>query len=340
MRFRLLGNSGLRVSELCLGTMTFGEEWGWGSSKDESRKVFEAFAEAGGNFIDTANFYTGGSSETMTGEFLGADRERWVLATKYTCNMFPKDPNGGGNHRKNMVQSVEASLKRLKTDYIDLYWLHAWDATTPVEEVMRGLDDLVRAGKVLYIGVSDTPAWEISRANTIAELRGWTPFVGLQIEYSLLERTSERDLIPMAKQMKIGLTAWSPLAAGQLTGKYSASGKADSQRLQQDAPALKDEKNLAIVETVKAVASQTGKSPAQVALNWVRQRHGFIPIIGARRLEQVKDNLACVQWSLSEEQIRKLDDASAIDLGFPHEFLQRPRIQEVMFGESASLLDR
>jgi len=340
MRFRLLGNSGLRVSELCLGTMTFGEEWGWGSSKDESRKVFEAFAEAGGNFIDTANFYTGGSSETMTGEFLGADRERWVLATKYTCNMFPKDPNGGGNHRKNMVQSVEASLKRLKTDYIDLYWLHAWDATTPVEEVMRGLDDLVRAGKVLYIGVSDTPAWEISRANTIAELRGWTPFVGLQIEYSLLERTSERDLIPMAKQMKIGLTAWSPLAAGQLTGKYSASGKADSQRLQQDAPALKDEKNLAIVETVKAVASQTGKSPAQVALNWVRQRHEFIPIIGARRLEQVKDNLACVQWSLSEEQIRKLDDASAIDLGFPHEFLQRPRIQEVMFGESASLLDR
>jgi aryl-alcohol dehydrogenase-like predicted oxidoreductase len=203
--------------------MTFGEEWGWGSSYDESRKMFDAFAEAGGNFIDSANVYMNGTSEKYVGEFIAADREKWVVATKYSLNMKNGEINGFGNHRKNMVQAVEASLKRLQVEYIDLLWLHAWDFTTPVEEVMRAFDDLVRAGKVLYIGISNTPAWIISQANTIAHLRGWTPFIGLQIEYSLKERTPERDLIPMAKAFDIGVTAWSPLAGGLLTGKYNTS---------------------------------------------------------------------------------------------------------------------
>jgi aryl-alcohol dehydrogenase-like predicted oxidoreductase len=189
MRYKLLGNSGLRVSELCLGTMTFGEDWGWGSNKEECRAIFDAFAEAGGNFLDTANLYTNGTSETLVGEFVKGDREKWVIATKYSLNMRPGDVNASGNHRKNLIQAVEASLKRLDTDYIDLLWLHVWDSLTPIEEVMRAFDDLVRMGKVLYIGVSDTPAWIISQGNTLATLRGWTPFIGLQIEYSLKERT-------------------------------------------------------------------------------------------------------------------------------------------------------
>ena len=220
MRYKLLGNSGLRVSELCLGTMTFGEDWGWGASKEDSRALFDAYREAGGNFIDTANFYTGGTSERFVGEFIASERDRFVVATKYTLTMRPGDPNASGNHRKNMIQSVEASLRRLGTDYIDLYWLHAWDYLTPVEEVMRGLDDLVRAGKVLYVGVSDTPAWIVSQANTLAALRGWTPFVGLQIEYSLIERTVERELLPMAEAFGLTILAWSPLGSGVLTGKY------------------------------------------------------------------------------------------------------------------------
>jgi aryl-alcohol dehydrogenase-like predicted oxidoreductase len=220
MRYRLLGHSGLRVSEAALGTMTFGDDWGWGAAKDEARKVYDAFREAGGNFIDTANIYTNGSSESFLGEFMEDHRQSVVLATKYT-NAFPgTDPNAAGNQRKNMMQAVEASLKRLKTDYIDLYWVHIWDQITPVEEVMRGLDDLVR-GQVLYVGISDAPAWWIAQANTLALLRGWSPFIGLQIEYSLIERTVERELIPMAKALNIGVTAWSPLASGVLTGRLN-----------------------------------------------------------------------------------------------------------------------
>ena len=224
MRYRLLGHSGLRVSELCLGAMTFGEDWGWGSSKVQSREVLDAFFEAGGNFIDTANVYTNGTSETLLGEFLAGNRQHAVLATKYTNAMPGTDPNAGGNQRKNMVQSIEASLKRLRTDYVDLYWLHIWDQMTPIDEVMRAFDDLVRQGKILYAGVSDMPAWVAAQANTLAELRGWTRFVGLQIEYSLIERTVERELLPMAQSLGIGVTAWSPLAGGVLTGKY-AQGK-------------------------------------------------------------------------------------------------------------------
>ncbi len=224
MKYRLFGNSGLRVSEVSLGTMTFGEDWGWGATKDESRKIYDAYRAAGGNFIDTANIYTNGSSENLLGEFIRDHRQSVVLATKYTNASAGSDPNAAGNHRKSMVQALEASLRRLKTDYIDLYWLHIWDQMTPVEEVMRAFDDLIRQGKVLYIGVSDAPAWWVAQANTLAELRGWTQFIGLQIEYSLIERTVERELIPMAKAFKLGLVAWSPLAGGLLTGLGRGGG--------------------------------------------------------------------------------------------------------------------
>jgi len=222
MRYKLLGRTGLRVSELCLGTMTFGEEWGWGASREESRRMFDAFADAGGNFVDTANLYTGGTSEKFVGEFLKGRRERFVLATKYTLNMSPDDPNGGGNHRKNLVQSLDASLKRLDTDRIDLYWVHAWDGMTPLEETMRALDDAVRAGKILYVGISDAPAWVVSRANTLAELKDWSPFAALQIQYSLADRSPERDLLPMAKALDLAVTPWGVLGGGVLSGKYKS----------------------------------------------------------------------------------------------------------------------
>ena len=211
MKYYLLGKSGLRVSEICLGTMTFGEEWGWGSSKEESREVFKKYVDSGGNFIDTASNYTAGTSERYVGEFIAGDRDRFVIATKYTSNIRAGDPNAGGNQRKNMMQSLERSLRSLNTDYIDLYWIHAWDRLTPIEETMRALDDMVKLGKVLYIGISDAPAWVVSQANTLADLRGWTEFISIQIEYSLIERTSERELFPMARTLDIGVTAWSPL---------------------------------------------------------------------------------------------------------------------------------
>src|SRR5271155_1456851 len=284
MRYKLLGKSGLRVSELCLGTMTFGEDWGWGSSKDESRKVYDAYLEAGGNFIDTANVYTNGTSEKLLGEFMQGHRERIVLATKYTNATPGNDPNAAGNQRKSMVQAVEASLKRLKTDYIDLYWLHIWDQITPIEEVMRTFDDLVRQGKILYVGISDMPAWVVAKANTLADLRGWTPFVGLQIEYSLIERTPERELLPMAASLGLGVTAWSPLAGGVLTGKQlEAGGAKDSRQLD---PGMKQfmasyPRNEAVAREVVAAARDSGRSPAQVALAWLRQRAApVIPIIG------------------------------------------------------------
>src|SRR5215216_1698724 len=215
MRYKLLGRSGLRVSELCLGTMTFGADRGWGAAKEECARILEAFAEASGNFIDTANAYTNGSSEQITGELVAAERARWVLATKYTVTTRPGDPNAGGSHRKSMVQALDASLRRLGTDYVDVYWLHVWGVFTPVEEVMRGLDDLVRAGKVLYVGISDTPAWIASQANTLAALRGWTPFVGLQVPYSLVERAPERELLPMAQALELTVTSWGHLGRGQ-----------------------------------------------------------------------------------------------------------------------------
>ncbi len=333
MRYYLLGRSGLRVSEISLGTMTFGEEWGWGASKEESRRQFELYVERGGNFIDTANRYTEGTSERLVGEFVGARREEFVIATKYTLYTRKGDPNSAGNHRKNLVQSLDASLKRLKTDYIDLYWLHAWDYLTPVDEVMRALDDQVRAGKILYIGISDTPAWIVSQANMLAILRGWTPFIGLQIEYSLIERTVERELLPMARELELTVTPWAPIGGGLLTGKYNKKNF-DPNVPKRIAPEGKrlSEKNLAIAEEVEKIANEIGRKPSQVALNWVRQREQqMIPIIGARTATQLAENLDCVNFELTPDQITRLNQVSAIELGFPHDFLQQPPIQDLVF---------
>jgi aryl-alcohol dehydrogenase-like predicted oxidoreductase len=344
MRYRLLGRSGLRVSELCLGTMTFGEEWGWGAAKEESRRIYDAFREAGGNFVDTANVYTNGTSERFLGEFLEGHRGQVVLATKYTNAAPGNDPNAAGNHRKSMVQAAEASLKRLRTDYIDLYWVHIWDQITPLEEVMRAFDDLVRQGKVLYAGVSDMPAWAVARANTLAELRGWTPFVGLQIEYSLLERTPERELLPMAKALGLGVTAWSPLAGGVLTGKYAgraqgqSAGRYDNEGMRQflgDAGRAE-----AVVRELQAVAREAGRPPAQVALAWLRYRSvPVIPIVGARRLDQVRDNLASVGVRLDPKQVGRLDAASRIELGFPHDFFAKDMVRALVYGGMRDKID-
>jgi aryl-alcohol dehydrogenase-like predicted oxidoreductase len=321
--------------------MTFGEDWGWGSDKEESRAVFQAFAEAGGNFLDTANIYTNGTSETLVGEFVKGDREKWVIATKYSLNTRPGDVNACGNHRKNLFQAVEASLKRLGTDYIDLLWLHIWDSLTPIEEVMRAFDDLVRMGKVLYIGISDSPAWIVSQANTLATLRGWTPFIGLQIEYSLKERTPERELLPMAKALNIGVTAWSPLGGGVLTGKYNQPHPVDGRLSMTDQPFQIFDRDLKIAETVLEIAREIGKSPAQVALNWLRNRpNSVIPIIGARKLSQLQDNLACVDFNLTGEHLQRLDNISAISLGFPHELLASQFVRDILLGGVAAQLDR
>jgi aryl-alcohol dehydrogenase-like predicted oxidoreductase len=336
MKYRLLGNSGLRVSEFALGTMTFGNDWGWGAPKEESQRLYIAFRDSGGNFVDTANIYTNGTSELFLGEFVKGHRESVVLATKYTNAASGKDPNAGGNHRKNMMQSVEASLKRLQTDYIDLYWVHIWDQITPVEEVMRGLDDLVRQGKVLYIGISDAPAWWIAQANTLASFRGWSSFVGLQIEYSLVERTVERELIPMAKALNLGVTAWSPLSNGVLTGKYHGHGSSESARMSGDMMKqfLPEEQRTArIVAAVKSVADQVGRSMAQVALSWLRTRPvPVIPIIGARKLSQLQDNLASFDLSLSAEHMKVLDEASQVELGFPHDFFAKEMVRTLIYG--------
>jgi aryl-alcohol dehydrogenase-like predicted oxidoreductase len=335
MNFRLLGKSGLRVSELCLGTMTFGEDWGWGSPRDEARQIYDAFREAGGNFVDTANVYTNGTSETLLGEFMSGHRERVVLATKYSGSAPTTDPNASGNHRKSLVQALEASLRRLKTDYIDLYWLHMWDQLTPVEEVMRALDDLIRQGKVLYAGISDAPAWWIAAGNTLATLRGWSPFVTLQIEYSLLERTVERELIPMAKALGLGVTAWSPLAGGALSGKY-ASGQGSDARYSSDMmkSRLPDrERTDRLVGALDQVSKQLGRSKAQVALAWLRHRDvPVIPIIGARKIGQLQDNLASLTITLDRDQLTILDDASKIELGFPHELYQVDLVRTLAYG--------
>lgn len=345
MRYKLLGKSGLRVSELCLGTMTFGEEWGWGASKDESRQIFDTFVEAGGNFIDTANGYTDGSSEKIVGEFIASERERLVVATKYSFPLHMNDskgnPNGSGNHRKNMTQSLEGSLKRLNTDYVDLFWLHAWDYTTPVEEVMRAFDDMVRAGKVLYIGISDAPAWIVAQANTLAQCYGWTPFVALQIEYSLVQRTPERDLLPMAKAFDMAVTPWSPLAGGVLTGKYNNgngnnNGGAKTASRGSEIP----ERSLKIAEVVSQVAAEINSTASQVALAWLRtQGNTTIPIIGAHKLSQIKDNLACVDINLSPEHLQRLNEVSQIELGFPHDFLQNDTIRERLYGGTFNAIE-
>jgi len=329
MRYKLLGKSGLRVSELCLGTMTFGDDWGWGAPKEESRKMFDAFGQAGGNFIDTANNYTNGTSEKFIGEFMNLDRDHFVIATKYTLNEFATDPNFGGNHRKNMRRSVEGSLQRLGTDHIDLLWLHMWDGMTPVEEVMRALDDLVRAGKVLYVGISDTPAWVVSQANMLADLRGWSRFVAYQGEYSLASRAPERDILPMTNALDMTYLAWGILEGGEITGKYN-SPSSEPKRSSDTSERLKS-----IASVVIEVAKEIGCTPSQVAVNWVRQSpYRMIPILGARTEKQLKDNLSCLDFELTREQIDRLNQSSPIDLGFPHSFLGSDHVHGLIFGKT------
>lgn len=338
MRYKLLGNSGIRVSEVCLGTMSFGDAWGFGADEQESGRIISAFADAGGNFLDTANKYHEGQSEQIVGKHIEGDRDRWVVATKYTLSMRGDDPNASGNSRKNMTRSVEGSLQRLGTDYIDLLWVHAWDFTTPVEEVMRGLDDLVRAGKVLYLGISDAPAWVVSQANTIADLRGWTPFVAQQMQYSLLERTIEREALPMADAFGMATTAWAPLAAGVLTGKHTrGGGQPDTKRSNDD---RLTEHNLSIARVVDEIADQMDRSSAQVAVNWVRQRGDkLIPIVGSRKVEQIKDVLACLDFRLEEAHMAKLNEVSRIELGFPRQFLGADAIRNIVYGDLAAQID-
>jgi aryl-alcohol dehydrogenase-like predicted oxidoreductase len=307
--------------------MTFGEDWGWGASLEESRKQFNLFLDQGGNFIDTANYYTNGSSEQFIGELAKGIREQLVIATKYTLNTDPeKNINAGGNHRRNMIRAVEQSLRRLQTDYIDLYWVHIWDRLTPIEEIMRGLDDLVQQGKVVYTGISDAPGWWVSKANMMAEWRGWNKFAALQLEYNLLERGIERELLPLAKHDNLGILAWSPLAMGLLTGKYlSQNDKGQSGRGSLTDVRL-NEQSLAVIKTLVQVAKETGASPAAVAIRWLQyQNRQVIPILGARTVEQLKDNLSSAAVELDPLHLKRLNEVSKIDLGFPYDMLEDVR---------------
>jgi aryl-alcohol dehydrogenase-like predicted oxidoreductase len=334
MRYRLLGKSGLRVSELALGTMTFGETWGGGASRAESRRIFDAFLDAGGNFVDTACNYTDGESESLLGEFIQTQRERLVVATKYTLTGRQDDPNAGGNHRKNLVQTVEASLRRLQTDYVDLLWLHMWDGLTPVEEVVRALDDLVSAGKVLYIGLSDTPAWVVSRAVTMAELSDRARPVALQHPYSLADRDAENELLPMAQSLELAVTTWGVLEGGALTGKYLAD--ADSPRRYDSV----GERVNTIAREVVAVADELGATAGQVATAWVlAQPWPIIPIVGARSEPQLRENLAALDVELTREQQDRLSEASGFRLGFPRSFLESDHVRGLIFGETFELID-
>ncbi|HET9590387.1 MAG TPA: aldo/keto reductase [Anaerolineales bacterium] len=337
MRYKRLGQSGLHVSELCLGTMTFGDDWGWGAPKEESRKIFEVFAEAGGNFIDTAGNYTNGTSEKFIGEFINGERDRFVIATKYTLRVgkgHGADPNLGGNSRKSMVRAVENSLKRLKTDYIDLLYLHMWDFRTPVEEVLQSVHHLVASGKVLYFAFSDTPAWVVSYAIAKAMDFGWTRPVALQVPYSLLDRSVERAELPMAREHGLAILPWGILESGVLTGKYSHPS--DEPRRE----SAVGERELQAGEAVAKVARETGHSPAQVTINWIRQQPGnIIPILGCRTLVQIQDNLGCLDFRLSDAQIDELSSLADFKLGFPLSFLESDHVGNLIFGETLRLLD-
>lgn len=304
MREVIFGRSGLRVSEYCLGSMTFGTDWPWGATADEPtcRQIYRAYREEGGNFVDTANLYTEGEAEQIVGRLVAPERDQIVLATKFTLPHGAKDANSGGGHRKSLRRSLETSLRQLGVDYVDLLWVHAWDQRTPVEETLRAVDDAVAQGKVLNVGVSNTPAWVVSRSQTLAEVRGWTPYCGLQVEYSLGERTPEREFLPLAKALDLAVTAWSPLGRGRLVGK-PASGTF-----------------VRAAEVAGEVAAELGVSMAQVALAWVRSR-GVIPVLGVSGLAQMEDNLASLDVELDDAQRARLDEATRVDLGYPHEFL-------------------
>lgn len=334
MKYQMLGRTGLRVSEVCLGAMTFGTEWGAGAEKPECRRMFDTFAGAGGNFVDTAVNYTEGTSEAWLGEFLDGRRDQFVVATKYTGTRADQsDPNQGGNSRKNLRQSLERSLKRLKTDYIDLYYLHVWDNLTPVDEVLGTLDALVREGKVRYLGISDTPAWIVAEGNTLAEARGWERWAALQLPYSLAWRDAERAELPMAHRWDMSVLTWAVLDGGHLSGKY---GRGETGRRGSDpiSPAKQ-----AVIDAVESLAADLGKTPSQVALNWVRQQTlaRMIPLIGARTLPQIQDNLAALDWSLTPDQWASLASAGPIDLGFPRSLIEgglRPYVFGATFDQT------
>ena len=338
MRYKLLGRSGVRVSELCLGTMTFGDAWGWGANADESKKQFDLFAGAGGNFVDTSVNYTNGQSETILGDLLKADRAHFVVATKFTLTTNPTDPNASGNSRKNMRHSVERSLKHLQTDYIDLLYLHAWDHMTPIEEVVQGMHDLVQQGKVNYVAFSDTPAYIVTAADMMAELRGWSRFVGLQLPYALNRRDAERAEIPMAKQFDLAVLPWGILGQGILLGKYSPGS---TEQTRNDKSNVKiSQQTQAIIDTVAAIASETGMTKTQVCVNWIRQqaRAEFIPILGARTAAQLQDNLDSLKCTLDDEHMKRLDDMSRIEYGFPRDFVEGSG-RQFIFGKTFDQID-
>jgi len=330
MKYKLLGRSGLKVSEFCLGTMGFGTDNGWGADQATSFAIMDEFASAGGNFLDTANVYQKGTTEKIIGDYMSSqDRDYFVLATKYSLKDNQTNPNASGNSRKNMMRSVEESLNRLKTDFIDVLYLHIWDDITPMDEVLRGLDDLIRQGKVNYAAISDTPAWVVAKGNTLAELMGWSQFIALQVEYSLIQRTPERELIPMAKHFGMTVTPWAPLGGGVLTGKYL---KGDTGRIK--AGSLRRNDNAErITKVVLEVADELGVSAGNVALQWMRQQSfQCIPIIGATKLNQLQDNLKTGDLTLNDEHFKKIDEASAIPLGFPGDFFKEENVRINSFG--------
>jgi aryl-alcohol dehydrogenase-like predicted oxidoreductase len=321
MRYRTFGATGLRVSELFLGAMTFGEQGGVGAPPQECRRILDAYANAGGNVIDTAINYRDGASEEILGELLAGRRDRFVLASKYTVSRDRDDPNAAGNHRKNLRLSLDISLRRLRTDYLDIYWVHMWDRNTPIEETLRALDDEVRAGRILYVGISDTPAWLIAQANTLAQWHAWTPFAGLQAPYSLLQRDIERELLPMAETLGMTVAAWSPLAGGILSGKFTRPHEPEPGTRINPASISEHQRNVAT--TLQSVADDAGATPSQVAIAWARSRSPAIhPIIGARRLDQLLDNLGAADVELGDDAAARLDAAAGIDLGFPATFIR------------------
>ncbi|RBQ18028.1 aldo/keto reductase [Spongiactinospora rosea] len=326
MRYRPLGRTGLRVSELFFGAMTFHER----GDVARYRAMLDAYAEAGGNVIDTASAY--GESEPILGELLAGHRDRFVLASKYSISRDQDDPNAGGNHRKNLVLTLERSLRRLRTEYVDLYWVHLWDRHTPLEETMRALDDVVRAGKVLYVGISDAPAWVVSRADTLAEWRGWTPFAGLQVPYNLLKRDIERELLPMAEALRLTVAAWAPLARGVLSGKFLQDGTPQGDTRVD--PGTLTARDHAVAYAVSQAAADLGTTPARVALAWLRARSPVIhPIIGARDVAQLTDNLGATEVELPEEIVERLAAAAEFEAGFPADFLAECEADPWVFGK-------
>jgi aryl-alcohol dehydrogenase-like predicted oxidoreductase len=320
MKYRLFGQTGLRVSELLLGTMTF-------SDPDEARRIVDAYADAGGNVLDTASAYGGG--EELLGSIVRR-RDRFVIGTKYTLSRDAADPNASGNHRKNLMASLDRSLRRLRTDHVDIYWVHIWDRHTPIEETMRALDDAVRAGKVLYTGVSDAPAWVVARANTLAQWRDWTPFAGLQVPYNLLKRDVERELLPMAEALGLSVTAWAPLAAGKLTG---ATGRRVD-------PATLTGSERAAARAVREVAEDLGVRPAQVALAWTRAKsRAVLPLVGVSSVAQLDENLAALDVTLPDEAIRRLEAAVDFRLGFPSDFITECEPSPFVFGDTATRVE-